>query len=239
MKKKFIILLFVFYHLEIKAFWLLNFGTASTLMPGQIAFISGTGGQLTMVGDPFKTNFTPFLAHAGIRFGLCNGLDIGYRLCTVTLPYNSVGPTLGAAMDLKWRITHADSPWQMCFIAGAAYSYVSMSDQSRNAYAPGVAASLTHKIFNKATITLNARFVDTFIPSALGGAQANNLQAIGGSVGFTIPLNTSIAIMPEIGAFDFKGSIGNLKYDGLGMQYGLVLKVSLGSVKQKDLTPQS
>jgi hypothetical protein len=188
-----------------------------------------------MVGDPFKSSFTPFLAHAGIRFGLCNGLDIGYRLCTVALPYNSVGPSLGAATDLKWRMTHAASPWQLCIIAGGAYSYLSMSDQSRNAYAPGVAISLTHKIFNKATITLNGRYVETFIPTALGGKKSNNLQATGGSIGFTIPLNTIVTMMPEIGAFDFKGSIGGKEYDGLGMQYGVVLKVSFGSAKQNDL----
>ncbi len=227
----FIGLTFVFCYFKASAFWLLNFGTASTLSPGDWGFIGGTGGQYTLVYE--QSNFTPSLAHAGIRIGLLNGLDIGYRLTALAMPYNSVGPTLGSAVDIKWRVTQANALWQFCVIAGVGYAYLNLLNKPRSAYAPGVAISLTHKIFDKDYITFNGRYVDTYFPIAAGGENANKLQAIGGSVGFKIPLGDVISLMPEAGLFNFQGKIANQTYNGFGFQYGAVLSVSFKSTKKE------
>lgn len=78
-----------------RAFWLLGFSTADTLPSGHVGFIAGTGGQFSDVGHPKETSFTPFLPHAGIRLGLTERIDVGYRLTQVALPFSSVGPSLG------------------------------------------------------------------------------------------------------------------------------------------------
>ena len=95
-----------------RAFWLLGFSSADTLPPATFGVIAGTGGQLSETGDPAKTSFTPFLPHAGFRVGIADGLDVGYRLTQVALPFSSVGPTLGGEIDVRYRLTPANSEWQ-------------------------------------------------------------------------------------------------------------------------------
>ncbi|HEX2943891.1 MAG TPA: hypothetical protein VHO91_22735, partial [Rhodopila sp.] len=109
------------------AFWLLGFSTGDTLPQGDFSAIAGTGGQYSSVGDPKRTSFTPFLPHAGFRAGIADGWDIGYRLTQVALPFSGVGPSLGGEIDLKRRLTPADSAWQAAIVVGMAYSYLDIS----------------------------------------------------------------------------------------------------------------
>ena len=205
--------------------WLLNFGTAATVQPKDFAFISGTGAQFTFMNSPSSTNFTPFLAHAGIRLGLTPDLDIGYRLVTVALPYSSAGPTLGSAVDLKLRVTPANKPWQVGLIAGGGLAFVQILGKDKTAWSPGGAVVLTHILSPKTSVSFNGRYMETFIPTAIGGANANNVTAIGGSVGLSTNLNPVISLMPELGVFNLNGKINNTSANGIGVQFGVVMKV--------------
>jgi hypothetical protein len=213
--------------------WLLNFGSASTLQPGQVAFISGTGSQLTFIQNPSSANFTPFLAHAGIRVGLFQNVDIGYRLCTVALPYSSVGPSLGAATDLKIRLTPANAPWQFSVIGGGGLSFVTVLDKSKTAWSPGAALVLTRSLSANTSITLNGRYTETYIVTAVGGGSQNYVKAIGGSIGLTHNMSEVLAIAPEFGLFDLQGKITSTSANGIGAQVGVVLKVNLNKALQK------
>jgi hypothetical protein len=213
--------------------WLLNFGSASTLQPGQVVFISGTGAQFTSIQNPSSTNFTPFLAHAGIRIGLFQNIDIGYRLCTVPLPYSSAGPSLGAATDLKIRLTPNDARWQFSVIGGGGLAYVTLFDKARTAWSPGMAVVLTRGISASTSLTLNARYTETYIVTATGGGSQNYARSIGGSLGLTHNMSEALAISPELGIFDLRGKIANLPTDGLGIQVGVILKVNLNKALQK------
>ena len=203
--------------------WLLGFSPADTLAPGSYSAIAGTGGQWSSVGDPHRDNFTPFLAHAGIRAGLTDGWDIGYRLATIALPYSSVGPSLGAEIDVKHRLTDIGNPWQVAIVAGAGYAYLDIQSQSRNAWSPGLDMIISHQIVSGYTAFADLRYVYTEIPSAVGGATANHFQAFGPGLGVKIKLKDKISVTPEIGAFNFNGSIANQSANGIGIQYGVVL----------------
>ncbi len=210
-----------------QAFWLLNFQTASTLPPKGIGFIGGTGGQYTSVGNPPKASFTPFLAHAGIRYGLTDGLDVGYRLCTVPLPYASVGPSLGSEVDFKLRLLPTKSSWQMGLIGGVGYANLLISGDTKDAWAPGADLVVTHSISKNFDLNLNARYVDTLIASGPGGSNDNNVQSFGGSVGARFTLTDSVSAMPEVGLFDFQGKMIGVTADGWGLQYGAVLSARI------------
>ena len=210
-----------------RAFWVLNFSTAQTVAPGHVVFIGGTGGQLTSVGHPLQASYTPFLAHAGIRFGIANGVDAGYRLVTVPMPWSAVGPTLGSAVDVKLRLTPMSWHWQLAFIAGGAVSYLLIADTDRFAWSPGVDVVLTRLLGPNLSITLNARYAYTAIPSAAGGADQNYVHAFGPSVGMRFGLTKNISVLPELGFFRFQGAIGGVEKEGLGMQYGAILSASL------------
>ena len=203
--------------------WLLGFSPADTVAPGSYSAIAGTGGQWSSVGDPRHDSFTPFLAHAGIRTGLSDGWDIGYRLATIALPYSSVGPSLGAEIDIKHRLTARDNPWQVAVVAGAGYAYLDIQGQSKNAWSPGADLIVSHKIAPGYTAFSDLRYVYTEIPSASGGTRANHFQAFGPGAGLKINLKENISLIPEIGIFDFNGSIANQRANGIGFQYGAVL----------------
>ena len=203
--------------------WLLGFSPANTVAPGSYSAIAGTGGQWSSVGDPPRDNFTPFLAHAGIRTGLTDSWDIGYRLATIALPYSSVGPSLGAEIDVKHRLTDIGNPWQVAVLAGVGYAYLDIQDQSKNAWSPGVDMIISHQIASGYTTFADLRYVYTEIPSANGGANASHFQAFGPGVGIKINLKENISITPEIGVFNFNGSIANQTANGIGIQYGAVL----------------
>ena len=203
--------------------WLLGFAPAETVAPGLYSAIAGTGGQWSSVGEPRHDSFTPFLAHAGVRTGLTDSWDVGYRLATVALPYSSVGPSLGAEIDLKHRLTDKGNPWQVAVLAGVGYAYLDIQGQSRNAWSPGVDMIVSHQVTPGYTAFADLRYVYTEIPSANGGASANHFQAYGPGAGVKIKLKENISITPEIGVFNFNGSIASQKANGIGIQYGAVL----------------
>lgn len=207
-----------------RAFWLLNFGTAPPLPAGAVGFIGGTGGQLTEVGAPAQSSFTPFLAHAGIRVGLASWVDAGFRLCTVALPfYAGGGPSLGGELDVKVRLTPPRWKWQASVLAGAGYAYLLLQDQSKSAWSPGAELSVSRDLSARVTLTANARYAYTAIPTGTGGSDGNFVHSFGGSVGLRVAITNTIAVMPEVGAFGFEGAIARATSNGWGLQYGVVL----------------
>ena len=206
-----------------QAFWLLGFSNAFILPRHSVSFIGGTGGQFTDVGKPGSLSFTPFLAHAGIRVGVSKRIDWGYRLCTVAIPYSTVGPSLGAASDFKLRVTPDSSSWQVSVVAGGAFSYLALKDQSRNAWSPGAAVIISHALGKGVILSINGRYVYTGIMDAPGGEKNNNLTAIGGSINVGFRLNQSVMMIPEVGIFKFNGMIYGNTLNGIGLQYGMIL----------------
>ena len=205
------------------AFWLLGFSTADTLPPGGFAAIAGTGGQYSSVGNPSRSSFTPFLPHAGLRVGLADGWDIGYRLTQVALPFSSVGPSLGGEIDVKHRLTPADSVWQAAVVVGAAYSYLDLSGQSKSAWSPGVDFVVSRAITPRYAAISELRYVYTAVPTAAGGEGANHLSATGIDLGLRIGLTGTVSVVPEVGLFDFAGRLTNRGASGIAAQYGAVL----------------
>ncbi|MHB8418662.1 MAG: hypothetical protein ACYDCL_11330 [Myxococcales bacterium] len=199
-----------------RAFWLLGFSTADTQPQWTGGFIGGTGGQLTFVGD--KLSFTPFLAHAGLRVGLTDWLDVGYRLCTVTLPYNQGGPVLGGQLDFKARWTPRTWAVQSAVGADFANAYLDLAGQPSVAWSPGAYLLVSRALSKKLTGTLEARYAYVWVPGA-----SNELHSIGGSAGLAIALSPTVSVRPELGAFDFVGSIHGAPANGVGLQYGAVL----------------
>ena len=212
---------------DANAVWVLNFSTAQTLAPGRVSFIGGTGGQFTTVAHPVQASYTPFLAHAGIRVGIADGLDAGYRLVTVPLPWSTVGPSLGSAVDVKIRLTPNAWRWQLGLILGGAVSYLRVLDSDKFAWSPGADLVLTNIVSSWLAVTLNARYAYTAIPSAPGGADANYVHTAGTSVGLRFGLTKTVAILPEIGVFRFQGAILGEDKEGLGVQYGVILAATL------------
>jgi len=207
------------------AFWLLGFSDAQTLAPGHAGFIAGTGGQLSAVGHPLETSFTPFLPHAGFRLGLSDRIDVGYRLTQVALPFSSVGPSLGGELDVKYRLTDSTSPWQAAAVVGGAYSFLELEGKSRSAWSPGVELVASRALNRKVSLITELRYVFTAIPSAPRGSGENYLHAVGPDIGFKIGLTPQVSVVPEMGIFDFTGRIGGKDASGLGYQYGVVLSV--------------
>lgn len=205
------------------AFWLLGFSTADTLPAGDLAAIAGTGGQYTSVGHPAKDSFTAFLPHAGLRVGLADGWDIGYRLTQVALPFSSVGPSLGSEIDLKYRLLPAGSEWQAAIVLGAAYSYLAINSTSRSAWSPGADLIVSHPITPRFTAISELRYVYTEIPTGPGGGSANHLSAIGIDLGVRIGISQTVSLIPEVGVFDFTGRLANRSANGVAGQYGAVL----------------
>jgi hypothetical protein len=203
--------------------WLLGFSPADTLPAGAFAAIAGTGGQLSVVGDPSRTSFTPFLAHAGLRYGVADGWDVGYRLATVALPFSSVGPSLGGEIDVKHRLTAKTSPWQVSLVAGIGYSYLDIAGQSRSAWSPGADVVISHALSRRTTVFSDLRYVYTAIPTAAGGGGANHFQAVGPGLGVKTMLTKAVSLSPEVGLFDFTGRLAAQRADGVGFQYGAVL----------------
>ena len=209
-----------------RAFWLLGFSTADTLPPGHVGFIAGTGGQFADVGRPKKTSFTPFLAHAGIRLGLTDHIDVGYRLTQVAIPFSSVGSTLGGETDVKYRLTAPSDTWQVAMLAGGAYGYLNIEGQSREAWSPGVDLMASRRMNRKLWLIAELRYVYTAIPTAPGGTADNYVHAVGPDLGLKISLTPQISLIPEMGLFDFTGRLQGRDASGLGYQYGVVLSVA-------------
>jgi hypothetical protein len=203
------------------AFWLLGFSTADTLPEGGFGAIAGTGGQYASVSG--HNNFTPFLPHAGLRYGFADGWDVGYRLTQVALPFSGVGPSLGGEIDVKHRLTPVDSAWQAAVVVGGAYSFLELAGQSKSAFSPGVDLVFSRAITPRFTAITELRYVYTAIPTAVGGTGANYLNAVGADFGLRIGLTKTVSIIPEVGVFDFIGRLTNQRANGVAAQYGAVL----------------
>ena len=206
------------------AFWLLGFSTADTQAPGTAGFIGGTGGQLTFVNanGNSNSNYTPYLAHAGIRFGLWDGFDLGYRLCTVALPYNANGPSLGGELDVKWRLSGPQDPWRFAVGAGFANSFLDNMDSTATAWSPGAFFILTTALAPGTDISFESRYAYTWV-DRFNGFGNNSLNAFGESVGLKMDIKPGLSARPEVGLFRFLGDIGGQSNDGWGFQYGIVL----------------
>ena len=210
-----------------RAFWLLGFSPADTLAPGELGFISGTGGQLTSVGSPQKTSYTPSLPHAGIRLGLTDGFDMGYRLVQVALPFSSAGPTLASEVDVKWRMTDPSSTWQAALVPTLAYGYVMVGGVSKDAWSPGIDLVLSRRLaWRDSRVFTEIRYAYAAVGSAPGGSAQTHLHAAGNDWGLKIPLTPQISLIPEAGLFDFAGRNLGSRADGVGFQYGAVLSVT-------------
>lgn len=209
-----------------RGFWLLGFSTADTLPPGHLGFIAGTGGQFADVGRPKETSFTPFLAHAGIRLGLTDRIDVGYRLTQVAIPFASVGSTLGGEADVKYRLTASADAWQVAILVGGAYGYLNLEGENREAWSPGVDLMASRRMSRKLWLITELRYVYTAIPTAPGGTADNYLHAVGPDLGLKISLTPQVSLVPETGLFDFTGRFQNRDSSGLGFQYGAVLSVA-------------
>jgi hypothetical protein len=211
-----------------EAFWVVNFGSAGVSRPGQVGFVGGTGGQFVLVGPPTSTSAIFFIPHAGLRVGVFEFLDVGYRLAPLALPYSSVGPSLGGNLDVKLAFTPRASPWQFSLDAGGGVAHVMVRDQHRFAYSPNGALLLSARIGASSWLTFMARYTFIGIPTAMGGDAANYVHIAGGSVGFKFEVAPHISLMPELGAYYYRGAVGGQDASGFAMQYGVVLGTSFG-----------
>ncbi|KXW56319.1 hypothetical protein LHV13_07650 [Ferrovum sp. PN-J185] len=217
----------LFFYQYSNAFWLLGFSDANTLSPGSLGVIAGTGAQFARVGNPQSNSFTGAIPHAGIRYGLNEDTDIGYRLVQVALPFTSVGPTLGSEVDLKKRLTNVNDPYQIALVGGVAYSYLDISGTSKSAYSPGADLILSHAISPKYTWFTELREVYTAIPTAVGSTGSNHFNALGIASGGKIKLTDSTSFVPEIGYFHFNGLLNNQSANGNAIQIGAIFAIKI------------
>jgi hypothetical protein len=205
------------------AFWVVNFGPAGTLAPGKVGFAAGMGGQVVLVGDPRERNAFFFIPHAGLRVGLAERVDIGWRLAPVPLPFASVGPGFGANVDVKVRLTSADATVQAALIAGIGLAHVLVRDDNRVAWSPNAAGLVTFRVRDDMLFTTMARYVYLATPTAQGGSTANHVHIAGPSFGLKIDAFEKVSILPEVGAYWYEGRISDVRMSGPGFQYGIML----------------
>ena len=209
------------------AFWLLGFASADTLPPGALGVIAGTGAQLADAGKPSQTSFTPFLPHAGFRYGVSDNMDVGYRLTQVALPYSSAGPSLGGELDAKYQFAPSANGWRTALVGGMAYSYLDISGVSKSAWSPGVDWVMSRILTPKYTLISELRYVYTAIPSATGGSANNFVNALGADLGTKIKLTQQVSLIPEVGLFNLSGQLLGKNANGVGLQIGAVLAIRI------------
>lgn len=209
--------------LRADAFWVVNFGPAGTLPQGRVGFAAGMGGQVVFVGEPTQANAFFFIPHAGLRIGLADRVDMGFRLAPVPLPFSTVGPGFGGNLDIKIRLTDPDSDVQVGVIGGVGIAHVLVQDQNRFAWSPNAAGLVTFRLSEQAQLTTMARYVYLAIPSADGGSSDNFVHIAGASVGLKLDVFGPVSILPEVGAYWYEGEIGGARTSGPGFQYGLML----------------
>lgn len=205
------------------AFWVVNFGPAPTLPRGRFAFAGGMGGQVVLVGEPIRTSAVFFIPHAGIRAGLADFVDIGYRLAPIALPFSSVGPSLGGNLDIKFRLTPRESSWQFAALVGGGLGHVIVNDDGKLAYSPNAALLLSTHVAEHTQLTFMGRYVFMGIPTAPGGDAGNHVHIAGLSTGLKVDINETVAVLPEIGAYWYEGRIADQRTSGPAFQYGVVL----------------
>jgi hypothetical protein len=209
------------------AFWVVNFGPAAPAQPGHLAFVGGMGGQVVFAGEPTRTSAVFFIPHAGLRVGLLDHLDVGFRLAPLPLPYGTVGPGLGGNIDVKVLVTPRAWRWHFALDAGAGLAHALVNDQGRVAWSPNAAALLSARLGERTWLTFMARYAYIGITSATGGESANHVHVVGGTAGLRLQLTERVALMPELGAFRYLGAIGGQEVNGVAGQYGIVLGASL------------
>lgn len=205
------------------AFWVVNFGPATTLAPKRVGFAAGIGGQMVFVGD--RNGFFT-IPHAGMRVGLAERLDMGIRLAPVPLPFSTVGPGFGGNLDLKLRLTSAESSVGVALIAGVGGAHVLVRDDNRAAWSANGAALLTFAAGERALLTVMGRYVYLAIPTAPGGSNENFVHIAGPSFGAKITLTEAVSVLPEVGVYYYRGEISGERTVGPGFQYGIMLATS-------------
>ncbi len=213
--------------LKASAFWLLGFSTADTLPAGGLGVMAGTGGQISRVSPSAQNSSTAFIPHAGFRLGIADGLDVGYRLTQVLLPFASVGPTLGGELDAKYRITKPSDATQFAIIGGLAYAHLDLLGQSKNAWSPGLDLVISHVLSDKYALFAELRDVYTALPTAPGGDGSNNVNASGIGTGVKIKLTQQTSLVPEIGFFHLNGKLLGAEANGNAVQVGVVFSMRI------------
>ncbi len=208
------------------AFWVVNFGTASTLQHKKFGFAAGMGGQMVFTGSPRTTNAFFMIPHAGFRYGITPKLDAGLRLAPVPLPFATVGPGFGMNIDAKYHITNASDKTQFALVGGLGGAHVLIQGNTRLAWSPNAALLTSFKIKQKNYLTLMGRYVYLSIPSAKEGSVGNFVMISGISAGWKWNIRQNISVLPEIGAYWYEGKIANIRQAGPGFQYGLMLATS-------------
>lgn len=210
----------------VQAFWVVNFGPATTLPKGRVGFAAGMGGQAVFAGSPRKANAFFLIPHAGLRVGLAERVDVGWRLAPVPLPFSTVGPGFGANLDAKLRLTDAAAKVQLALIGGLGFAHVLVQDNNRFAWSPNAAGLVTFRTSEKVQLTAMARYVYLAIPTAPGGSTNNFVHIAGASVGLKIDAFGPVALLPEVGAYWYEGRLDGVRTAGPGFQYGLMLATS-------------
>jgi hypothetical protein len=207
-------------------FWVVNFGTARTLKHKKFGFAAGMGGQMVFLGDPKKTSAFFTIPHAGFRYGLAKKIDIGLRLAPIPLPFATVGPGFGINLDGKFCLTRPESKVDVALVVGFGGAHVLIEDVSRFAYSPNVALLNSYKLSETTYFTMMGRYVNLAITTAPQGAKANFVNISGMSFGLKKDIRHNIAILPEVGAYWYKGKIIGVSKNGLGLQYGVMISTS-------------
>jgi hypothetical protein len=208
------------------AFWVVNFGTASTLQHKKVGFAAGMGGQMVFTGSPRTTNAFFMIPHAGFRYGLGKKLDAGLRLAPVPLPFATVGPGFGMNIDAKYHLTKEKDKTQFAIVGGLGGGHVLIQGNTRLAWSPNAAILTSFRMQHKSYLTLMGRYVYLAIPSAKEGAAGNFVMISGISAGWKWNIKPNVSILPEIGAYWYEGKIANVRQAGPGFQYGLMLATS-------------
>lgn len=207
-------------------FWVVNFGTARTLMMGKFGFAAGMGGQMVFLGEPRLASAFFMIPHAGFRYGLTPSLDAGLRLAPIPLPFATVGPGFGINLDAKYCFTAPDSPIDVAVVLGFGGAHVLIEETTRLAYSPNAALLATYNINRQTQLTAMGRYVNLAIPTAAQGANANFVTIVGVSLGLKQEIHPGIALLPEIGVYSYNGKMSGREKSGPGFQYGVMLAVS-------------
>ena len=212
--------------MESKGFWVVNFGTARTLHKGKFGFAAGIGGQMVFLGQPRLTSGFYTIPHAGFRYGLAQRLDVGLRLAPIPLPFSTVGPGFGVNLDVKYCFTKPESKIDFAVVLGVGGAHVLIEERTRTAYSPNVALLGTYNVNETIHLTMMARYVNLAIPTAPQGASKNYVNITGVSFGLKKDIRPNIAILPEVGVYNYDGKIRGMEKSGPGFQYGLMISTS-------------
>lgn len=221
-----ILLICSIYPLSTYGFWVVNFGTARTLHKGKFGFAAGMGGQMVFLGQPKSTSGFFTIPHAGFRYGLGERIDAGLRLAPIPLPFSMVGPGFGVNLDVKYRFTKPESKFDFGVVLGFGGAHVLIEESTRYAYSPNAALLGTYNVNETTHVTAMTRFVNLAIPTAPKGSSANYVNIAGVSFGLKKDIRPNISILPEIGVYNYSGSIVGVDKSGPGFQYGLMIATS-------------